>query len=134
MAYKLEIEIPTEATDANKTMRGNKFAHNAVKQKIKRDIELLVRNKKPEFPLELFKISVTRHGARALDWDNLISSLKAYIDGLVVSGIIANDSWRYVRQINTDQKIGKEKKLVIKVEELIKESSIAAYDELLEAI
>jgi Holliday junction resolvase RusA-like endonuclease len=131
MGYKLVLEIPTEATDANKTMRGNKFAHNAVKQKIKRDIELLVRNKKPEFPLEIFKISVTRHGARALDWDNLISSLKAPIDGLVVSGIIKNDSWRYIRQINTDQKISTEKKLVITIEEIEKEKSISEYDELL---
>jgi len=118
MGYSLTLEIPTEATDANKTNRGNKFAHNATRQKIKKTIELMTVNKRPEFPLESFKLSVTRYGARALDYDNLISSLKAHIDGLVTSGIIKNDSWRYVKQINTDQKIGIEKKLVITVEEV----------------
>lgn len=68
-------------------------------------------------PLENFNLSITRHGARALDYDNLISSFKPFIDGLVLSKIIENDSWRFIRQINTDQKIGKEKKLVITVTE-----------------
>ena len=69
-------------------------------------------------PLEKFNLSITRHGARALDYDNLISSFKPFIDGLVLSKIIENDSWRFIRQINTDQKIGKEKKLVITVREI----------------
>lgn len=116
--YILEIEIPTAATDANRTKGSNRFAHHSLFKKIKQDIELLVRGKKPEAPLESFKLSVTRHGARALDYDNLISSFKPFIDGLVLSGIIENDSWKYIRQINTDQKIGKEKKLVITIEEV----------------
>lgn len=117
--YTLEIEIPTEATDANKINRGNKFAHNAVRQKIKRDIDILCRGKKPGFPLELFKLTIVRHGTRALDYDNLISSFKAHIDGLVNAGIIKGDSWRYIRSINTSQVISKEKKLVIKVKEVV---------------
>lgn len=116
--YQLEIEIPTEATDANKINRGNKFAHNAVRQKIKRDIDILCRGKKPEFPLELFKLTIVRHGTRALDYDNLISSFKAHIDGLVNAGIIINDSWKYLKQINTNQVVSKEKKLVIRVEQI----------------
>jgi hypothetical protein len=116
--YILEIEIPTAATDANRTKGSNRFAHHALFKKIKQDMELLCRGKKPEMPLEKFKISITRHGARALDYDNLISSFKPFIDSLVLSKIIANDSWKYIRQINTDQKISNEKKLVIKVKEV----------------
>ena len=116
--YILEIEIPTAATDANRTKGSNRFAHHSLFKKIKQDIEALVRGKKPDAPLGSFKLSVTRHGARALDYDNLISSFKPFIDGLVLSGIIEDDSWKYIRQINTDQKIGKEKKLVITVEEV----------------
>ncbi len=115
--YELEIEIPTEALDANKINRGNKFAHNALRQKIKQQVCYLVRGKEPQVPLENFKLSITRHGARALDYDNLISSFKAYIDGLKLAGIIKDDSWKYIKQINTNQVISKEKKLVIRIEE-----------------
>lgn len=118
MGYSLTIEIPTEATDANRTKGSNRFAHHSLFKKIKQDIELLVRAKRPDMPLEKFNLSITRHGARALDYDNLISSFKPFIDGLVLSKIIENDSWRFIRQINTDQKIGKEKKLVITVREI----------------
>lgn len=116
--YSIQIEIPTQATDANKTSRGNKFVHSAVRQKIKMDIANLTKGKRPEKPLEKFKISITRYGARTLDWDNLVASFKGHLDGLTKAGIIKGDSWKYIRQINTDQKISTEKKLVITVEEV----------------
>lgn len=115
--YSLTIEIPTAATDANRTKGSNRFAHHALFKDIKNQINLMVRAKRPDRPLESFSLAITRHGARALDYDNLISSFKPYIDGLVLSGIIQNDSWKHIKQINTDQKIGKEKKLVITVTE-----------------
>lgn len=118
MAYSITIEIPTAATDANKTNRGNKFAHNSTRQKIKKTVALLCSKNKLDQPLERFLISVTRYGARALDYDNLISSLKSHIDGLTVGGIIANDSWKFVKYISVNQVVGKEKKLVIQVEEM----------------
>jgi Holliday junction resolvase RusA-like endonuclease len=118
MTYRLTIEVPLEATDSNKVLRGNKFAHSATRQKIKNLIHAMVRNQLPVKPLERFSIHVTRHGARTLDWDNLVSSFKAHIDALVKSGVIAGDNWRYIKQISTDQKISTEKKLVITVEEL----------------
>jgi hypothetical protein len=121
--YSLEIEIPTRDTDANRTKGHNRFkVHNVFKQ-IKLEIDLLCRGKKPEKPLENFKISITRHGSRTLDYDNLISSFKPFIDGLVLSGIIEDDSWKYVKQINTDQKISTEKKLVIRVDEVALEEA-----------
>ena len=131
MGYYLQIEIPTAATDANRTKGSNRFAHHSLFKKIKQDMDLLCRGKKPDMPLELFKLSITRHGARALDYDNLISSFKPFIDSLVLSKIIANDSWRYIRQINTSQVIGKEKKLVITVEDC-SDSRMATKEELAE--
>jgi hypothetical protein len=115
--YTLEIEIPTEKTDSNRILGVNKYAKHAIFQKIKKDIHLLTRGKAPEAPLENFKLSITRHGAKALDYDNLISSFKPFIDGLKLAGIIKDDSWKFIRQINTDQKIGVERKLVIRIEE-----------------
>jgi Holliday junction resolvase RusA-like endonuclease len=118
MGYKLTIEMPTAATDANKTNRGNKFAHSHTRQVIKKHIEHLCRNQKPEKPLEKFKIYINRFGPRRLDFDNCVSSLKAYIDGLVIAKVIKNDSWKYIQSIDIKQTVSQnEKKLVITVEE-----------------
>ena len=116
--YSLEFEIRTQDTDANRTKGHNRFKVHSIYKSIKQEIDLITRNKRPEKPLESFKISITRYGARCLDYDNLISSLKPFIDGLTLSGIIIDDSWKYIKQINTDQKISTEKKLVIRVDEV----------------
>lgn len=117
-AYSLTIEIPTQATDSNRILGVNKYAKHEIFKRIKRDIAVLAHNRAPGKPLEKFKISVTRHGAKCLDYDNFISSLKPFLDGLTLSGVIKDDSWKYIKQINTDQKISKEKKLIITVEEI----------------
>jgi Holliday junction resolvase RusA-like endonuclease len=118
MSYTLTIELPIYATDSNKILRGNKFAHSATRQKIKSEIYHLVRWQLPPKPLEKFTITVTRYSSRSIDWDNLVASFKSHIDGLVNAGVLAGDSWRYIRQINTNQVISKEKKLIITVEEV----------------
>lgn len=116
--YSIEFEISTRDTDANRTKGHNRFKVHSIFKGVKQEIEVVTRGKRPEKPLENFKISITRYGARCLDYDNLISSFKPYIDGLTLSGIIIDDSWKYLKQISTDQKISKEKKLVIRVDEL----------------
>ena len=129
--YSITIEIPTADTSANKTKGQNKFVVHNLYKNIKKEMALLCRNKQPEYPLENFKLSITRHGVKCLDYDNLISSFKPYIDALTLSGIIKNDSWKYIRQINTDQKISTEKKLVITVEDC-SDSRMATKEELAE--
>jgi Holliday junction resolvase RusA-like endonuclease len=116
--YLLEIEIPTEATDSNRILGVNKYAKHSLFKRIKSDIAMLTHGKTPERPLESFKISITRHGARCLDYDNLIASFKPYIDGLKLAGIIIDDRWQFIKSIATNQVISKEKKLVIRVEEV----------------
>lgn len=115
--YSLEIELGLSATDANKTLRGNRFAHNAVRQKVKREVGLLVHGKTPEKPLTKFYLTFTRHSPGTLDFDNLVSSLKPVIDGLVIAGVIQDDNWDYIRSVGLDQVKSKEKKLVVRVEE-----------------
>lgn len=116
--YSLEIEIPLFDSDPNKT-RGNHWSSASTRnKKIKTLVHALTHGKRPEKPLENFKISVTRHSSSIMDWDNLVASLKGHIDALRHSGIIIDDSWKYIKQINTDQKISTEKKLVIRVEEI----------------
>ena len=118
MKYSITIEVPTRATDSNKILGVNKFVKHKIFQEIKRHIYILTYGKTPEKPLKSFKLTIVRHGAKTLDYDNLIASFKAYIDALKLSGIIEDDSWQYIKSIATNQVISKEKKLIILVEEV----------------
>lgn len=116
--YSLEIEIPILDTDPNKT-RGKHWTVTSSNNKtIKAIVKSKVSGKTPEKPLENFKISVTRFGPRALDWDNLVASFKGYIDALKYAGIIADDRWQFIKSIATDQKTSSDKKLIIRVSEV----------------
>lgn len=117
MGYKLQIEVPVEATDSNRILGVNKFLKHKIFRAVKDTIVFKTVGIRPPTPLINFKISVIRHGARALDFDNFIASLKPYIDGLTIAGVIKDDSWKYIKNIQTDQIISPEKKLVITVEE-----------------
>lgn len=114
--YSLQIVLDSIETDPNRLNgvdwrdKYNRF------EKIKRDIHYLSHNQKPETPLTKFKISVLRIGPKTFDWDNLVASLKPVIDGLTLAGIIFDDSWKYIKSIEIDQKISKtEKKLILNI-------------------
>lgn len=117
MGYTLTIEVPVAKTDSNQILGVNKFAKNAIFKKVKSDIAFLVKGKEPVEPLKKFKISVIRESKKTLDFDNFISMLKPYIDGLRLSGIIFDDSWEYIKQLNVNQVISNERKLIIRVVE-----------------
>jgi hypothetical protein len=116
--YSLQIEIATRDTDANRTKGHNRFKVHAVFKAIKSEIACLCKGREPKEPLAKFKLSFVRYGVRPLDYDNLISSLKPFIDGIKLAGIIEDDKWEYVKHIEVDQVKSKtEKKLVITVKE-----------------
>lgn len=115
--YSLTIEVPLENTDSNRILGVNKYAKHATFKRVKTYVVIAAQKSRPPQPLKNFKLSIVRYGARALDYDNLIASFKSYIDGLRLAGIIENDSWKYIRSIETDQVVSKEKKLVITVKE-----------------
>ena len=117
MGYSLELELAVQSTDSNKILGRHWRSKHEVFERVKNEIFLKTRGKNPALPLENFKISVTRYSKRTLDYDNFIASLKPYIDGLKLSGIIKDDSWQYIKQINTDQKISSDMLIKLKVEE-----------------
>ena len=116
--YSLEFELPLAKTDANKTRGMSKFSLYRIQKNIKKQIYLLSLGKLPATPLTSFQISVIRHSSKYMDYDNLISSLKPALDGLTLAKIIQDDKWEYIKSINIDQVKSKEKKLIIKVEEI----------------
>lgn len=113
--YSLEIEIPIAPTDSNQILGVNKFKKHAIFKRIKRDVAILVHKKIPKEPLKKFHISIARHSIKPLDYDNYIASLKPFIDGLVLSKVIQDDSWEFIKFIDVEQTKSKERKLVIKV-------------------
>jgi Holliday junction resolvase RusA-like endonuclease len=84
-------------------------------ERVKKEIFLKTRGKIPAKPLENFTISVTRYSTKQLDYDNYMASLKAYIDGLKLSGVIIDDSWEYIKKIEVDQIVSKDRKMIISV-------------------
>ena len=48
-------------------------------------------------------ISITRHGARLLDWDNMGGGLKFLMDALVKNKIIKDDNPKCVQELNLRQ-------------------------------
>jgi Holliday junction resolvase RusA-like endonuclease len=115
--YSLTLELDIQKTDPNRLLGCAPALKHRLFSVIKRDIKHLCHGKAPAAPLERFLLSVVRHGPRPLDYDNLIASLKAYIDGLTLAGIIVDDSWQYIKHISVEQEKSKQKKLVLTIEE-----------------
>jgi Holliday junction resolvase RusA-like endonuclease len=115
MGYSISFEIAYHPTDANR-MRGKNWTNTKkLFDSIKQEVYYSSLGKTPPSPLTAFKISITRLGAKYLDWDNFVSSLKPVIDGLTLAKIIKDDGWTYIRNIELDQIKSKESKLQISV-------------------
>jgi hypothetical protein len=119
MSYCLTIDVSIEKTDPNRILGVHKYAKHRIFNSVKQEINKLTHGKRPISPLTSFQISATRHSGKFLDWDNLVASLKPFIDGLVLSGVIKDDNWNFIKHINTDQVKSKEKKIVITVKEIV---------------
>ena len=118
--YSLTLELNIHATDSNKILGRNYFAKHSVFKQAKNEIIKLSLGKRPLQPLTSFQITATRHASRFLDYDNLVSSFKPFIDGLKLAKVIQDDNWNYLRRDNyfPNQEKSKEKKIVITIEEI----------------
>lgn len=117
--YSLEIALSIAPTDSNKILGRSKFAKHSVFKNVKTEVMIACHRKKPEAPLERFTIKAERLAPRFLDFDNLVSSLKPYIDGLKLAGIIVDDTYDLLNHTNyfPVQTKSKERKIIIRVSE-----------------
>ncbi len=118
--YSIELELALQASDPNKILGRNKYAKNSVMKKAKKEIAILARGKTPLKPLKKFHITAIRHAPGYMDDDNFHAMLKPYIDGLKLSGIIINDSWKWLKpkDMTRDQVLSDTPKLFLKVKEI----------------
>jgi hypothetical protein len=84
-------------------------------------IAVVTRRKKPAEPIKKARITVTRYSSGTLDRDNMYFTFKPIIDGLVMAGIIIDDGFDQVKELNPIQvkiKRNEPKKVDVLVEEL----------------
>lgn len=102
----IELTIP-EATPSLNRMLG---IHWAKKARMRKRWGWLVRAARLEAkvhldtPLPRAKVTVTRHGRRICDPDNLIGGTKMLTDSLVKEGILENDTPVHIELVVNQQK------------------------------
>lgn len=117
--YNLEIEIKGLPKLANSLL----WEHWSVKQKHnaqwKLNVSLAVGRDKPESPLKKAKIELTRFSSNEPDFDGLVSSFKAVLDGLKGCGVIEDDKVSVIGQpvYKWERAAPKAGKIKIRVEE-----------------
>ena len=114
--YKLNIEIPELPKTINEIM----YKHWSVKmlhaKKWKGLVFLATLGKRPTTPLTKAHLILTRCSAKEPDFDGLVSSFKACIDGLVDAKIIENDKTENIGQPEYVWEKAKPKQGLIRIE------------------
>ena len=98
----------------------NRFQLASAKKQAKEDSFALVMSQgKPDRPFQKAHITITwvAKDKRRRDTDNLLASMKAYIDGLVTAGLIVDDSADHV-SYTLQYERGTENNTIIEVEEI----------------
>lgn len=92
MSYKFEIVIPELPKTANSIGKASIW-HSQNERKKWRSImsHMVLSHKEPSWPLPKATLTCTRCSSSEPDIDNLYSSFKFVIDGLVHAGVIADD-------------------------------------------
>lgn len=119
--YKLEFIVDRLPPLPNETM----YRHWAVKRKIAQDWKQLIYLSVldagvPVKPLRFARVTLTRCSSRRPDWDNLASSFKHVLDGLIEARVLEDDSPNHIgcplyQWRKTTQKAGH---IVVCVEEI----------------
>lgn len=100
--YSLVLTIPFLPIGFNEALTKNKLAYNELKATWHQIIFLYSRGKTPPTPLTKVKLTLTRFAHRTMDYDGLVSSFKAPVDGLVHAKILKNDTWKITGKWEVD--------------------------------
>lgn len=120
MTYRLSFELPILPAMTNKLST----MHWRAKGKAAKEIHRLVglaASPRPLKPLPRARMTCTRFSSQVPDYDGLVSSFKHVIDGLVVCGVLEDDSLENIGMpefhwMRTKPKLGR---IEIEVEEIM---------------
>lgn len=119
--YLLEIEIPGLPKSPNVLMKkGVVRLKRKERQKWTRTIHLMTVGHRPGKPLELARLTLTRHSTICPDFDGLVGSFKFPVDALVDCGIIIDDNMQVIGMpdFRWEKAKANEGKITIRVESL----------------
>lgn len=91
--YILELFIPQCPPRLDNLFRLHFHARNKIVKSHHSLIHFHTLGKKPTSPLRKYQLTIIRYCSRLLDWDNVVSSYKSYVDGLVHASILKDDTY-----------------------------------------
>lgn len=91
---KIEFTLPGLPSTLNS--RKHHMAIYRERKTWKQMVWAAVLNQKPVAPFQKAKVTLTRHSSRPMDGDNLASSFKAVLDGLVEAQVLRDDSFNTI--------------------------------------
>jgi len=111
----VKFEIPFATPSNNAVMR----MHHRVRtqQHAQYRLEVWATTRRESSSFEKCHVTITRHGSRPLDWDNMGGGLKFLLDAMVKNKIIADDNPGCVLTLNLKQEkcSRKEEKTVVEI-------------------
>jgi hypothetical protein len=99
MTYRTEFVINQLPVSGNKLLRMHWAPRNRYNNEWYDLVRMFGMRFKPPSALQGARISFIRCGSRHLDYDNLTTSFKPVLDGLVKSGFLVDDSTKIVKEI-----------------------------------
>lgn len=90
--YQLVFTLPWLTQMANVWGRTHGFQRNKEAQTVYQAVAVSVGHRKPRQPLERAELILTRYSASQPDYDGLVLSFKAVVDGLVRIGVLKDDT------------------------------------------
>lgn len=94
--YTLTLVLPgLPKVIANARMHW-RVKHNEMQAWKQKVFYAIAPHARPDKPLKKAKLTLTRHSHVCPDYDNLCSSFKACVDGLVMAGVIIDDNMNVI--------------------------------------
>lgn len=117
---RYELNIPETAPSPNRVMRLHWAQRKKLWDRWGRFIwaAVLQQGQLPQAPPERARVTITRHGVKALDPDNLVGAHKPVIDALTRNRLIADDSAAHIELHVSEGKRTKEPYTLVLVESL----------------
>ncbi len=89
--YRLEFSIPGIPKTHNAHREKGQWARYKHDNEWKDLVGYMVNGKKPPKSLSKFTLTLIRHSSAEPDYDGLVSTFKAVVDGLKLHGVIVDD-------------------------------------------
>ena len=109
--YTIELpRLPSKALSSNARVHWSQKSRAMIEDKDLVIGQVLSKYQRPDKPLTSVKVELMFIlDGRRRDWDNLCSSSKGYLDGLVDSGLIEDDNMRVIKELTLKGRRAKKK-------------------------